>query len=52
MKMIAVEEHFAVKDINDHYTKVMSGENAIRSPIERRVDLACAVVKWNMGIDH
>ena len=36
MKIIAVEEHFTVEDINRLYTKVMPGENAMQKAYSKR----------------
>ena len=30
MKIIAVEEHFTVKNVNDLYTKVLPGDNEMQ----------------------
>ena len=38
MKIIAVEEHFTVEDINRLYTKVMPGENAMQKAYSKRND--------------
>ena len=36
MKIIAVEEHFTVKDINDLYTKVLPGDNEMQKAYSKR----------------
>ena len=36
MKIIAVEEHFTVKDVNDLYTKVLPGDNEMQKAYSKR----------------